>query len=49
MNKMHDSIDWTSLADGFVVDGKYRVIKALINGSGGSVYQVSEISEENSV
>jgi hypothetical protein len=43
MEKTPHHIDWANLLEGFIVDKKYRVIRPLIKGSGGSVYEVEEI------
>ena len=35
-------LNWSELPEGFVVDGKYVIVRSLLKGAGGSVYVVKQ-------
>ena len=39
------SVDFTNLPQGFIVDNIYRVVRSLQKGSGGTVYLVEVVKE----
>ncbi len=41
-------INWSQLPVDFIVDDKYRIVRPLLSGSGGSVYLVKEVNPNQS-
>ncbi|CDW85702.1 protein kinase domain containing protein [Stylonychia lemnae] len=39
-------INWSSLPQGFIIDDRYAVVRPLIKGSGGSVYLVEDLQQQ---